>query len=322
MGAPLHHLQVEGGPAANALVTERGDATELVIGQGDDGSRLDLLVAGRTEGLSRSYLQQLIEQGAILVDGRPRKPSYRLRAGEVVALRLPAPEPPRVVPEAIPLRVVFEDDDIVVIDKPPGMVVHPSAGHDRGTVVNAVLAHAPAVRVNGSARPGIVHRLDKETSGLLVVAKHERALEALQRQFKARSTLKVYRALLDGVLEPDEAEIDVPIARDLRHRQRMAARSDGRSARSYFTVVERLPRHTLVDARIETGRTHQIRVHAAFTGHPVTGDRLYGRPSLDLKRQFLHASRLGITLLDGSWHEFQSPLPADLEMVLERLRGA
>lgn len=322
MGAPLHQLQVEGRPIANGLVTGRGNDTEFVAGQGDNGSRLDLLVAGQTEGLSRSYLQQLIEQGAILVNGQRRKPSYRLRVGEVVALRLPALDPPRLVAEAIPLRVVFEDGDIVVIDKPPGMVVHPSAGHDRGTVVNAILALAPAVHINGSARPGIVHRLDKETSGLLVVAKHERALEALQRQFKARSTLKVYRALLDGVLEPDEAEVDVPIARDARQRRRMAARSDGRAARSYFTVVERFECHTLIDARIETGRTHQIRVHAAFTGHPVSGDRLYGRASPGLKRQFLHATRLGIALLDGSWHEFQSPLPADLETMLARLRGA
>lgn len=298
-------------------------AEEFLITDSDEGARLDRLVAERFDALSRSYIQQLIEQGDVLVDGQSKKPSYRLRAGDVVSLHVPPVAPATLSADPIALAVVYEDGDVVVIDKPAGMVVHPAPGHDRGTVANAILAHAPDATINGSARPGIVHRLDKDTSGLLVVAKHERALEFLQRQFKARTTLKIYRALLDGLLDADQAEVDVPIGRDARHRRRMTARSDGRPARSHFTVVERLARSTLIDARIESGRTHQIRVHAAFIGHPVTGDPLYGRAApawSGLKRQFLHASRLGLTLLDGAWHEFSCPLPADLERALGRFR--
>lgn len=325
MGAPLYHLPVEGRPSASAIGPAPERQRDLVISRSDSGGRLDAVVAGYLDDLSRAYVQQLIADGALLVDGKTCKASHRLRGGETVSLTLPSPAPSCLVPEAMSLRVVYEDADVVVIDKPPGMVVHPSPGHDRGTVVNAILAHVPDVLIRGTARPGIVHRLDKDTSGLLVVAKHERALNELQQQFKARGTLKVYRALLDGVLEPERAEIDAPIGRDPRHRRRMAVRSGGRQALSHFTVVERFARHTLIDARIETGRTHQIRVHAAYTGHPVTGDALYGRGTssvVGLGRQFLHATRLGLVLLDGAWHEFSSPLPADLETALQRLRSS
>lgn len=296
---------------------------ELRVAEADAGARLDRLLAARLPELSRAYLQELIARGQVLVAGQARKASYRLGGGECVVVTLPAPSATSLVAEAIALRVVYEDEDVVVIDKPAGMVVHPAPGHERGTLVNALLAHAPEARVNGSRRPGIVHRLDKDTSGLLIVAKHERALALLQAQFQQRQAHKRYRALLDGVVEPDEGTIDAPIARDPRNRQRMAVLRGGRAAISHFTVRERLPHHTLVDVRIESGRTHQIRVHCAFIGHPVTGDPLYGRgprPELKLARQFLHAWRLGVTLPNGQWREFDSPLPADLTAALDLAR--
>jgi 23S rRNA pseudouridine1911/1915/1917 synthase len=294
----------------------------LRAGDAEAGQRLDRALAARFPDLSRAYLQALIEGGNVLVDGKARRASYRLRPGELVELMVPPPAPTALQAEPIPLAIVYEDDDLLVIDKPAGMVVHPAPGHAGGTVANAVLAHAPDVHVNGSIRPGIVHRLDKDTSGLLVIAKRERAHEALAAQFKRRETEKVYLALLDGVVGPDSGTIDAPIARDPRNRQRMAVLREGRPAVSHFAVRERFATHTLAEVRIETGRTHQIRVHCAFIGHPVTGDPVYGRPApaLGLRRQFLHAARLGFRLPSGPWREFTSPLPADLAAVLAQLR--
>ncbi len=298
----------------------------ILAGHAEAGQRLDRLLAAHLPDLSRAYIQSLIDEERVRVDGRPRKPSYRPRPGERVEIVIPPPAPAALLPEPIPLAIVYEDGDAIVIDKPAGMVVHPAPGHESGTLVNALLAHAPEVQLNGSTRPGIVHRLDKDTSGLLVVAKHERAMAALAAEFQERRVLKEYLALLDGVVEPDEGVIDAPIARDLHNRQRMAVLRGGRSAVSRFTILERFPRHTLVNVRIETGRTHQIRVHCAFIGHPVTGDPLYGRglkgsAGLPLGRQFLHAARLGLHLPSGEWREFSSPLPADLTTVLDALRA-
>lgn len=297
----------------------------FIAEEADDGQRLDRALAARLPDLSRSYLQALIDDGYVTVDGRTRKVSYRLRAGEPIAVLVPPPAPIDPVAEAIPLAIVYEDADVLVIDKPAGMVVHPAPGHERGTVVNAVLHHAPDVHINGSIRPGIVHRLDKDTSGLLIIAKNERAMAALTAQFQERQVQKSYLALLDGAVEPDEGTIDVPIGRDPRNRQRMAALREGRPAVSHFRVLERWGNFTLVEVRIETGRTHQIRVHCAFIGHPVTGDPIYGRPQraadLPLDRQFLHAAHLGLHLPSGPWREFDSPLPADLAEVLRVLRS-
>jgi 23S rRNA pseudouridine1911/1915/1917 synthase len=293
----------------------------VVVGAGEAGERLDRALAARFADLSRAYIQALIESGQVIVSDRTRKASYRLRLGERIELLIPPPAPSELLPEAIPLAIVYEDADVIVINKPAGMVVHPAPGHERGTIVNAILAHAPDVRINGSIRPGIVHRLDKDTSGLLIVARHERALAALVAQFQARRTLKKYLALLDGVIDPPEGTIDVPIGRDPRNRQRMAALAEGRPALSHFRVLERFAAHTYVEVRIESGRTHQIRVHGAFIGHPVTGDPLYGVGAtsvagVPLPRQFLHAAQLGLQLPSGHWREFVSPLPADLEAVL------
>jgi 23S rRNA pseudouridine1911/1915/1917 synthase len=228
-------------------------------------------------------------------------------------------------PEPIPLDVVFEDADVIVINKPAGMVVHPGPGHPRGTLANAILGHAPEVAVAGSNRPGIVHRLDKDTSGLIVAAKSDRGRTALVEQWGNHSVEKTYLALVAGVVADDEATVDAPIGRDAKNRQRMAVTRSGRSAVSHFRVLERFSNATLLEVSIDTGRTHQIRVHLAFIGHPVLGDPVYGRSRTDdrhMERQFLHASGLGFRLTDGTPVRFESPLPDDLHRSLEAVREA
>jgi 23S rRNA pseudouridine1911/1915/1917 synthase len=320
-------------PPFDQLAADSGDWSDddeprremFVVDEATEGLRLDRALADYLPDLSRTYVQSLIEGGQAAVGDRQRKASYRLHAGEQVTVLIPPPVSSDLVPEPIPLAIVYEDADVVVIDKPAGLVVHPAPGHERGTVVNALLAHDPQMQINGSLRPGIVHRIDKDTSGLLIAAKHERALAALTAQFQARQTLKLYLALLDGEVEPNEGTIDVPIGRDPRNRQRMAPSREGRSAVSHFKVLERFARHTLVEVRIESGRTHQIRVHCAFIGHPVTGDTVYGNAKiaadLPLSRQFLHAARLGLRLPGGEWREFASSLPDELEEALQVLRA-
>ena len=320
-------MSTEADPTTASLWSDDDETRreELVVEPDDEGQRLDRTLANLLPDLSRSYLQSLIDDGYVTVGDRTRKASYRLRAGEAIVVLVPPPAPIDPIAEAIPLAIVYEDDDTLVIDKPAGMVVHPAPGHERGTVVNAVLAHVPTVRINGSIRPGIVHRLDKDTSGLLIVAKHERALAILSAQFQERKTIKRYLALLDGEVEPDEGIIEVPIGRDPRARQRMAALREGRPAISHFRVLERFTGATYVEVRIETGRTHQIRVHCAFIGHPVVGDTIYGRQrppeGVSIERQFLHAAELGLRLPDGTWHDFVSPLPPDLGEILGGLRA-
>lgn len=300
------------------------DRDEIVVAE--SGERLDRYLASRRVDLSRALAQRLIDEGMALVNGRRQRASYRLRAGDSISLRLPPPQPSTAQPENIPLRIVYEDADMIVIDKPAGMVVHPSAGHDAGTIVNAVLAHAPDVADLGDGvaplRPGIVHRLDKDTSGLLVVAKNEQALRFLSEQFKQRATEKTYVALLHGHLSPARGEIEAPIGRDPRFRQRMAVVAGGRAARTGYSIVRYVGACTLVEAMPHSGRTHQIRVHFASIGHPVAGDSVYGaKPGLaGLHRQFLHATRLRIRLpSSGDWGEFASPLPPDLTAVLAQL---
>ncbi len=297
---------------------------ELNPERDDTGERLDRFVATRLPDLSRAYVQQLIEQGNVRVDGQVRKSKFKMTFGQVVAVEIPEPEVEEIVPEAIPLSVVYEDRDVLVIDKPAGLVVHPAPGHPRGTLVNAVVHHAPDIALAGSNRPGIVHRLDKDTSGLIAVAKTDRARTTLVPQWEGRTVQKTYLALATGEIGPEDATIDVPIGRDPAQRQRMAAIRTGRSAISHFRVLERLPGSTLLDVDIETGRTHQIRVHLAYIGHPVVGDLVYGGPTevagVPVDRQFLHASKLGFTLPDGRAVTFTAPLPPDLQTVLDRLR--
>lgn len=296
-----------------------------------DGERLDRFVARVVPELSRTRVQRLIDEGLVTVEGRLAKAARPLASGERVCVVVPAPEPVTVEPEPLPLRIVYEDTDLLVVDKPAGMPVHPGPGHLTGTLVNAVLAHCPDLSgVGGALRPGIVHRLDKDTSGLIIVAKHDRAHQALQRQLKERAVEKRYLALVRGDLQPDEGVIDAPIARDPRYRKRMAVVPGGREAVTRWRVLERYvgpgsgePRYTLVEARPVTGRTHQIRVHFASLRHPLVGDALYGRRSALVGRQFLHAAGIAFAHPStGERLEFDSPLPEDLREALRALRPA
>ena len=292
--------------------------------------RLDRYVTDEMQTLSRAYVQGLIDDGAVLVDGISRRSSFKLTPGEVVTVTVPPVEEIHLEPENIPLQIVFEDDDMLILEKPAGLVVHPAPGHPRGTLVNALLYHAPQISIAGSNRPGIVHRLDKDTSGLMVVAKSDAAHRSLLGQWADRSVRKGYQTLVAGILEDDEATIDAPIGRDPLQRQRMAAHAKGKPAVTHFTTRERLATTSFVDVEIETGRTHQIRVHFAFIGHPVIGDAIYGhdraaamrRNEPWLKRHFLHAHKLGIRLMDGREMLFESPLPPELTAVLDAQRLA
>src|ERR687894_370009 len=288
------------------------------------GTRLDRYVADQLPDLSRGTVQGLIESGRVRVDGQQRKPKFRMTPGEVVSVEIPPPQIDEIQPDRIPLSIVYEDADVIVVDKPAGMVVHPAPGHPRGTLANALLAHVPGISVGGSQRPGIVHRLDKDTSGLIVAAKTDRGRTALVSQWEDRSVEKTYLALVSGSVADEEATIDAPIGRDPKNRQRMAVLRSGRPAVTRFRVIERFPNSTLLELSIETGRTHQIRVHLAFVGHPIVGDRLYGRTRLTdphLERQFLHASALGFRIPDGEALRLKAPLPDDLQVVLEELRA-
>lgn len=288
------------------------------------GERLDRYAADKLPNLSRAVVQRLIEDGNIVVDDKARKASYRVQLGEKITVRIPPPEPASLQPETIPLDIVYEDEDVIVVNKPAGMVVHPAAGHSAGTLANAVLAHSPGTTIGGEERPGIVHRLDADTSGLIVVAKNEAALRFLQDQFKRRTIHKTYIALVEGKLTPPNGRIVAPIGRDPRHRQRMAVITSGGRSREAVTVYRTLSSpngYTLVQAAPQTGRTHQIRVHFAFMGFPVVGDEVYGRNtnSLGLPRQFLHAWKLLFMLPSGPAVEFTATLPEDLEAALGRL---
>jgi 23S rRNA pseudouridine1911/1915/1917 synthase len=291
-----------------------------------DGSRLDRFVAGSVADLSRSYAQQLIEDAHIRLNGRDARPSSPVRTGDVVTVLLPVARPTDLVAQDIPLAVVYEDADVAVIDKPAGMVVHPAPGHPDGTLVNALLARYPDITVSGDLRPGIVHRLDRDTSGLLVVTRHDRARHSIQAQQQARTMTKAYLAVVEGRFKEPTGLIDAPIARHPTDRKRQAIVADGRDARTHWRVLEDLGDYTLIEARLETGRTHQIRVHFAYKSRPVLGDPLYGprkpHATFGLARQFLHAYRLGFALpSSGEWVEFESPLPDDLRTVLEKLRA-
>ena len=303
---------------------------ELQVSEGK--IRLDRYLADRIADLSRSAGQRLILDGRVTVNGELAKASYQVQADDVVVILLPAEKPADLAAESIPLRVVYEDEALLAVDKPAGMVVHPAPGHEGGTLLNAVLAHCPELASSADDRPGIVHRLDRDTSGLILVAKSEPLRRALQRQFQDRQVQKTYLALLDGHLQPAWGRIEAPIGRDPHHRQRMTVLPGGREAVTEYHVLELFARsagpaageYTLVKAEPRTGRTHQIRVHLASIGHPVVGDRVYGRrrSPLPVSRQFLHAWRLGFEHPVTAQHlELEAPLSADLAAVLEMLRN-
>jgi len=303
----------------------------MVVDAGAAGERVDRWLAARVPGLSRARLQALIDEGHVRVDGAARKPSHRVVTGERIEVEIPPLPPEELEPEAIALSVVHEDEHVLVLDKPAGLVVHPGAGHARGTLAAAVLAHAPGIAgVGGRRRPGIVHRLDKDTSGLLVMAKTPLAYESLTAQLVARTVRRVYLAIVHGRLPRTEGVIDKPIGRDARDRTRMAVRAlgQGRRAVTHYRVLERFAEFTFLEARLETGRTHQIRVHLADCGHPVAGDATYGsrrRRELPVPVEglALHATALAfVHPATRQRMEFASALPPRIGRLLSHLRHA
>ncbi len=265
----------------------------------------------------------MAHEGRVLVDGAARKPAFRIRSGQRIEAQVPAPEPSGLRPEPIPLDVVYEDDDLLVVNKPAGLTVHPAPGHPSGTLVNAVLAHVPALPgIAGTLRPGIVHRLDKDTSGLIAVAKSELAQVSLASQLRSHTVVRTYLALVRGTVRRDAGMISVPVGRHPVRRTRIAVTPRGRAAVTHYTVLERLPGATLVACRLETGRTHQIRVHMTHIGHPILGDPVYGHaPAPEIRRQALHAARLEFTHpRTGRRMVCTAPVPEDFARLLARLR--
>ena len=283
------------------------------------GPRLDKFVGERCPELSRTHAQQLIEDGFITVNGKAVKSSLKLNPGDKIFVVIPPASPSHLEAENIPLKIIYEDADILVVDKPAGLAVHPAPGHPSHTLVNAVLNYLPGLAQDtDSLRPGIVHRLDKDTSGLILIAKNRLAQANLSQQFKNRIVKKSYLALVKGKLAPEKGVIEAAIGRDRSHRQRMAVVSKGREARTEYRVIKYYGNYTLLEIKPETGRTHQIRVHLAAIGFPVVGDATYGLKSPRFPRQFLHASKISFLLPStGARVEFESPLPPDLEQVLK-----
>jgi 23S rRNA pseudouridine1911/1915/1917 synthase len=293
----------------------------------EQNQRLDKFLVVCLPELSRSRIQALIKDGFVTVDGAlPRKAGQMLETHSIVRVNVPPAEPGNLQPEAIPLEIVFENEDLLVVNKPAGMVVHPSAGHSTGTLVQAALAHAPEMEgVGGELRPGVVHRLDKDTSGLILLAKNDRTHRWLQDQFRQRKVEKTYLALVDGKPPTPSGRIEASIGRDARERRKMAVVTPrkGRQAVSEYKTLEAFSAHTLLEIHPITGRTHQIRLHLAFLGCPVAGDTVYGKrhSSIPLERHFLHAARLRLRLRDErESRTFEAALPAELTRVLERLR--
>ena len=296
----------------------------LTVAPEEETLRLDVLLSRRVEGLTRSAAQRLLEEGKVSLQGRPLKKNHRLRAGEALELCLPDPVPTDARPQDIPLDIVYEDADVAVVNKPRGMVVHPAPGNPDGTLVNALLAHCgqSLSGVGGAIRPGIVHRIDKDTSGLLIIAKNDRAHLALSAQLKDHTLSRVYEAVAIGSLKEDRGTVDAPIGRSLRDRKRMAVVPDGRRAVTHYQVLARYPGYTHLRCQLETGRTHQIRVHMAYLGHPLAGDPVYG-PQNDPERlggQCLHARELTfVHPTTGQTVHLTCPLPDWFSGFLDRL---
>ena len=321
--------------APRVTSSEETETLILPVSAENAGQRLDAFLAQQVSDWSRSRLHRLIEDGEVLVNGRLAKPSYKIRTNDEIEAELANLPVAGFRPEDIPIEVVYEDDDLIVVNKPAGMVVHPAAGIQSGTLANALAFHFQKLSAAASSRPGIVHRLDKGTSGLLVAAKTESAHENLADQFRDREVLKSYVALVHGQIEKEAGEIDQPIARDPRHRTRMAVVRGGRPALSVYRVRQRFARFTLLDVELKTGRTHQIRVHLSWLKHPVVGDETYGSgrdktvadPRIrariaKLNRQFLHAEKLGFRHPQTNEQlTFNAPLPLELRDVLQVLAG-
>ncbi|CCG89772.1 pseudouridine synthase, RluA family protein [Pediococcus pentosaceus IE-3] len=288
-----------------------------------ESGRLDKVVTNHYPDLTRSKIQNLIKQEQILVNQAPTTNRHKVSENDVIDVTLPDPVEVSVKPEKMNLDIVFEDDDVIVVNKPQGMVVHPAPGHENGTLVNGLLDHAPLATVNGELRPGIVHRIDKDTSGLLMVAKNDQAMLSLSAQLKAKTNQRKYLAIVHGNFKEEAGTINAPIGRSKKDRKKMAIVEDGRPAVTHFKVLERFTDYTLIECELETGRTHQIRVHLKYIGHPVAGDPLYGpRNTLKGNGQFLHAKLLGFKHpRTGEELVFEVDPPQIFQDTLSKLRG-
>lgn len=296
------------------------DELRLTIDSAMTG-RIDKELAHHLTAISRSQLQKWIEDGNVTVNGEVVKPKYKLAVGDKVVVQPEKPQKIDLEPENIPLDIVYEDDDVIVVNKPQGMVVHPAPGHPNHTLVNALLYHSPLSTINGEFRPGIVHRIDKDTSGLLMIAKNDLAHRSLAAQLKVKTNEREYVALVHGVIKEERGTIDAPLGRSKKDRKKQAVVEDGRHAVTHFKVLERFQHYTLVSCRLETGRTHQIRVHMKYIGHPLAGDPLYGpRKTLSGNGQYLHARLLGFKHpRTGKQMTFTSPLPEYFQKMLDHL---
>lgn len=299
---------------------------ELHLTADRSGERIDRFLSDDLENLSRSYIQKLLKDGGVLVNGKAVKPNYKLNTGDEILVRIPDPETPDILPEDIPLDILYEDDDILVVNKPKGMVVHPSPGHYSHTLVNAILYHCKdrLSGINGVLRPGIVHRIDMDTTGSLLICKNDSAHQILAGQLKEHSITRRYHAVVHGNFKEDTGTVNAPIGRHPVDRKKMSTKAlNGRAAVTHYRVLERLGNYTYIECELETGRTHQIRVHMASIGHPIVGDAVYGpaKCPFKLQGQTLHAKTLGIIHPGtGEYMEFDAPLPEYFTALLERLR--
>ena len=290
----------------------------------EENVRLDTYLVKTEKDISRTMIQKLIEEGAVLVNGAKKKISYKVQVGDNIELDIPEPQEVDLKPENIPLDIVYEDNDIIVVNKPKGLVVHPANGNPDGTLVNAIMAICKdsLSGIGGQIRPGIVHRLDKDTSGLLIIAKNDKAHIKMSEQIKNREVKKIYIALVRGVVSEEEATINMPIGRSTKDRKKMAVRKDGKEAVTHFKVLKRYSNYTLLKVKIDTGRTHQIRVHLAEIGHPVVGDMVYsnGKNEFGVEGQMLHAKSLDFKHpITGKPMHLEAELPAYFKEVLEKL---
>jgi 23S rRNA pseudouridine1911/1915/1917 synthase len=297
---------------------------ELTIHEEQKNDRIDKAISSINEEWSRSQVQQWIKDGHVLVNGQTVKTNYKCHINDLIEIVIPEPEELDVIPEQMNLDVYYEDGDVVVVNKPKGMVVHPAPGHVSGTLVNGLMAHCKDLSgINGILRPGIVHRIDKDTSGLLMVAKNDLAHEKLVNQLVEKTVTRKYKAVVHGNIPHDHGTIDAPLGRDPRDRQSMTVVDNGKHAVTHFRVIERFKDFTFVECQLETGRTHQIRVHMKYIGYPLAGDPKYGpKKTLDLNGQALHAGVLGfIHPRTGEYLEFEAPLPPEFEQLLDQLRS-
>lgn len=301
------------------------DLFEFYAEKCDENLRLDVFLSEKLPDKSRSYIKQLIDAGSVLVSGKSKKSSYKLKMGDRINVSLPQNKQLDLEPENIPLDILYEDSDVVVINKPQGMVVHPASGVFTGTLVNALLYHCSDLSgINGVNRPGIVHRIDKDTSGILVIAKNDNAHRSLAKQLKEHTMTRVYIALVEGVIKEDEGTVDAPLGRHPVERIKISVVKDGKRAVTHYKVLERFNSNTLVECRLETGRTHQIRVHMSYIGHPLVGDPVYGyhKQRFNLKGQLLHAKKLGfIHPSTEKYIEFESDIPDSFSKVISILKN-